>query len=90
MRKTPKEVYQEYKRNGCGSFAEWLGIRKPEIRRGHNGKFICSKFVRYKYTSEFICGEPCDTAKLAKASYKKSLLEFHAAMREYEKSWRNE
>ena len=90
MRKTPKEVYQEYKRIGTGSFSEWLGISKPEIRLVHSGKLICSKFARWKYTSEFICGEPCDTAKAAKASYKKALLEFHAAMREYERSWRND
>lgn len=87
MRKTPKEVYQEYKSNGDGSFAEWLGISKPTITRRHNGKFICSKVVRRKYTTEIICSEPCDTQKAAKASYKKALLEFHSAMREYERDW---
>lgn len=87
MRKTPKEVYQEYKRNGDGSFAEWLGIRKPEIQMSFvypcNGLYRMSNWVSCgSFRKRFISGEYCKTKKEAKESYKLALARHRKEMRE--------
>ncbi len=76
MKKTPKEIYREYKENGCGDFAEWLGISTPSIRCTHNGYFVMYKMCRTRYSSNMIYGDPAKTKKAAKESYKKAL-NFH-------------
>jgi len=73
MRKTPKEVYQEYRQDGVGSFAEWIGISKPDISMARDGRYFVGKLCRTRYSSNFIYGEPCRTLKEAKQSYKCAL-----------------
>ena len=85
----PKRTrYEEYLRaDCCESFAEWLGITKPEYEYSNQGVRMVRKRSTY-WGFELIEGEWCQTKKEAKASYKKTLRRFGVSRRRYHEDGR--